>query len=167
MLAEPSNMSQLRAWVARNCRYAATGQFECPDFGSMLGVGHKGMLLEDGNWVTWQVDASGWPDHGEVQEACFKYQNTLVTATHWFDSSLSIFSDEPFSEQTQGVVHSFHGNRGSGSKIIIETMDGPTWEGDFRKYQKELYDYDVVGKWVLRNCRFATRADTAAWLQSN
>ena len=113
---------------------------ECPDFYSQLYKGSKGMLLDNGKWITWKIDQRGSPHHDQIIESCFKYNNSLITATHWWDGVLHItaLGYEPWSQEVQSIVNSYYGNRTAPKAINIEGEE--KWQGSFKEYSKYIYD---------------------------
>ena len=124
----------------------------------MLPKGHKGMLI-DGDFRTWRVDRTGFPHHDEVQEKYFMHMFPDVRATHWFDGTLNIDSyADLFSDETKIPINAFYGNRGSFSKMFINSSSG-NFEGAFRDYQEAERRHEAAEParaWIRSNCRFST-----------
>ena len=114
--------------------------FECPDFYSQLQKGSKGMLLDNGNWITWSIDRTGRPEHDTIAENCFYGDYPRIVATHWWDGVLNItaLGYDIWSNEIQSVVNSFYGDRTTGSKINIDAEK--YWSGSFRDYSKYCFD---------------------------
>ena len=112
--------------------------FKCPEFHSQLSKGMKGALFENDTWITWEVDESGKPHHDMILDCCFDGASATIIATHWFNGAMHVFSKSfrTFDDKMQSVIRSFRGNRGTGSKIFIEALDGE-WGDDFRAYELE------------------------------
>jgi hypothetical protein len=109
---------------------------------------------------------SGWPHHDDVADSCFRGHVPIVNATHWWDGVLNItaLGLEVTSPEVQMAVDAYQGNRGSGSKIVIDAEDG--FEGSFQEYEQLCWekeaeideDEDVAVAtlaWIRHNCRFA------------
>jgi len=134
------------------------------DFGSQLSIGSKGMLIND-NWITWQIDKSGYPHHDNIAERYYKWNidEQNVKATYWFDGILSVFSLYPlFDERTQIPLRNVYGSTYKVKLSIEADMGGESFNGTYAEYKKaeqawEEQNQPVSVAWVRSNCRFAKR----------
>lgn len=133
------------------------------EFSSILNKGMKGMNI-NGNWITWPINSTGYPHHDDINAKYYGDRGNIgVQATNWFNGILTIYTPYGlFAEETQEPIEAFHGPRGSGSKLIIDSGD-KNFEGTFQDYNTQRREYEMNSEenalaWVRKNCKFASQA---------
>ncbi len=106
------------------------------NFSSQLSNGQKGMLLDDGQFVAWDVDSNFAPEHNEILEEYFPY-SLIVAKSSFLDGIIDVWANADATlcgPIVKSMVHNIDVHPTDKIRMIIDAA--PPWEGTLKEFKQ-------------------------------